>query len=860
VNSRSAFPAARAFLVNAAVLLAGAVTLPASTLFVGFNTQTPVQLYSTGGAYLQDFGPAGAIAAGSYGSGDYFAVTPSSSGSSSSVTEYNNSLAQIGSFTIPNLLTDVGVQGSNLLFSAYDGTVYRTTATGSILNSWSTGFTHVGVTSNGTDIFTTEGDSGNLIDEWSSTGAKIGTITTPFNGLYGLGYDAATGDFWAGSTNFVYQLSGTGTLIASYNLSGDSRTPNGAPHDGLEVGNFSVTPPPPAVPEPASVFLFLAGLAALCFLRLHRRFTRIGLIAGAAAFSCFGSVSVTLTPSVSSGAPVGAPVVWTATAHDSSSSSATFTYQFLEAPSGSALAVKKDWYNSNTFPWTPADSEGLFDIQVNVRSSTGATGVASATFSVSSRVTGGNPVVTATANPLVALYSLPPCPAGHTARVRFKLPSDSVWQATSNKTCTGSTSLNFYVAGMRANNTYQLQQDVYNGPFDTVGPLLTFHTGSVPNGAVPSYTVVQAPTAPNNTAYPITFTGEAVGAPPYAIDSQGQVIWYLARPSVGVGYFTHVLPGGTFLLNTPDYSGRTLALVREYDLAGNIVWETNYAALSQRLVAFGDDPITALHHEAVALPNGWFAVFGSTEKVANQGKGPVDVLGDQVVVFDSNFNVKWYWNEFDHLDITRPAVLGETCTRGNPGCPPITNPNYSVANDWTHSNSIYPTPDGNLIVSIRHQDWVVKIRYQNGSGDGAILWRLGKDGDFTANSSDPYPWNSHQHDAQYAANGLLTLFDNGNTRVAVEGGGNSRGQAWSIDETHHVATPVLNLDLGAYSFAVGSTQLLSNGNYFFDLGYVGGSSTELKEYTTSRALQQQVNFSHVSYRSFRLRSLYAGEQ
>jgi len=34
----------------------------------------------------------------------------------------------------------------------------------------------------------------------------------------------------------------------------------------------------------------------------------------------------------------------------------------------------------------------------------------------------------------------------------------------------------------------------------------------------------------------------------------------------------------------------------------------------------------------------------------------------------------------------------------------------------------------------------------------------------------------------------------------------------------------------------------------------------LKEYTTSRALQQQVNFSHVSYRSFRLRSLYAGEQ
>ena len=111
------------------------------------------------------------------------------------------------------------------------------------------------------------------------------------------------------------------------------------------------------------------------------------------------------------------------------------------------------------------------------------------------------------------------------------------------------------------------------------------------------------------------------------------------------------------------------------------------------------------------------------------------------------------------------------------------SPKYSVANDWTHSNSLWLAPDGNLIISIRHQDCVIKFRYQNGNGDGTILWRLGKDGDFeiSAPPSNPYPWFSHQHDAEFEPDGLLTLFDNGNTRVTANGS-RSRGQSWRLDE------------------------------------------------------------------------------
>ncbi len=49
-----------------------------------------------------------------------------------------------------------------------------------------------------------------------------------------------------------------------------------------------------------------------------------------------------------------------------------------------------------------------------------------------------------------------------------------------------------------------------------------------------------------------------------------------------------------------------------------------------------------------------------------------------------------------------------------------------------------PTPssirkdDGNLIISIRHQNWLVKIDYNNGAGAGDILWHLGYQGDFAS--------------------------------------------------------------------------------------------------------------------------------
>jgi len=94
----------------------------------------------------------------------------------------------------------------------------------------------------------------------------------------------------------------------------------------------------------------------------------------------------------------------------------------------------------------------------------------------------------------------------------------------------------------------------------------------------------------------------------------------------------------------------------------------------------------------------------------------------------------------------------------------------------------------------------------------------------------PFPWFSDQHDAGFVNNGERTLlvFDNGDTRHEKLGG-NSRGQVWYIDQTNMVASLQLNADLGVYSQALGSAQLLQNGNHMFQAGYIkSGASVEVQ--------------------------------
>jgi arylsulfate sulfotransferase len=524
----------------------------------------------------------------------------------------------------------------------------------------------------------------------------------------------------------------------------------------------------------------------------------------------------------------------------------------------------RDFSLDGSFAWAPMQ-EGRYDVRVKVKDGFDAAEATSAVTSndVISRVTSDHAVVTPTLNPLVALYSAPPCRHG-VVGVRFRAaggPPDALWTSTNLLPCEGDRSRNFVVAGMRANTTYEMVHR--GGEGSGVSPLL-FTTGAPPATlSIPPFTIPQAPGPESELRRGLLYHNLAARPAANAVnllatDLSGSLEWYydpLASGLVGIG-----LPGsaplreGTVVLGGRD-SHRTLGMdvLREIDLAGNPLRETNIDAVNAQLKARGQEIIYGFHHEFSRLPNGDIVTLGWTQRTIAVGGTPTRYVGDMLMVLDDDLQVTWTWDAFDHLDVTRGPVLGEPCTSP---CP------LPGAIDWLHENAVSWSPaDGNLLVSVRHQDWVIKIDYPRGAGDGHVIWRLGQGGDFTVNSSDPSPWFSHQHYPHYLNCSTLALFDNGNTRRAGDPAAHSRGQVWKLDEGARTATLVVNVDLENYSAELGTAERMPNGNYVFDSGsQEGGLFGQSIEVFPDGAPTYVQQVAAREYRSFRMSSLYRGIQ
>jgi len=597
------------------------------------------------------------------------------------------------------------------------------------------------------------------------------------------------------------------------------------------------------------------------------------LLVLASAVSLHGAVQVQqLTPSLTSPQPVGTTIMWTATATDVDPG--TLDYRF-STKSGSApnFAIVRDFHPSHSFEWTMGERDGGFLILVTARNtSTGTVHSKVAFFQISSRAVGAAPAVNPTGHPLVALYSAPPCTTGDSMRVRFKAQGASNSDMTPFKDCNGSFSMNFYIAGMLANTTYGIRHEILSGGSTTVGPVLGFTTGAIPPGlGIPASSNIVPPTGQTSfqdkfVLVDYLFAGTILF--PTVYDIAGNVVWYYDKIGTAVQdsrFFSRLTDSQTLLIHVNDPTvadpiRRQNQLLREVDLAGNTLHETNVTRVAEQLVKMGYPGIESFHHDAIRLANGHTITLAATERMfpaGTQGSPTnVNILGDMVVDLDANLQVAWAWNPYGHLNVNRAAILGETCTPAAPGCPPF----YlsAVANDWMHTNSVnYSPADGHLTISMRHQDWAVKIDYANGAGTGNVLWRLGVGGDFTPISADPYPFFSHQHDAGYELGGstIYSVYDNGNTRVAQTGSGNTRGQVWRLDEAALTATLLQNADLGVYSFAVGNGHRLANGNYFYHSGLVAGKSQATEVYPGG-AINFIKELAAISYRSYRLRNMY----
>jgi len=555
--------------------------------------------------------------------------------------------------------------------------------------------------------------------------------------------------------------------------------------------------------------------------------------------------------------------MWKATA---TGLTGTLLYQFSVRPQGAtAYNLVRDFSLASTLPWTMLQ-EGAYEVSVTVTPGGPKTYQAFAGFEFVTRITAGVPVVSPTQHPLVALYSAAPCTAGVVTVSFWPSAGGTAHQTTSGLPCVAGLSLNFYVAGMQATTEYTIQQTLVNGSQTTLGPLLSFMTGAV-NDPLPSYSLITAPNGQSSATDDIMLMAfkELHNAPPFypagaAFDLHGRVLWYYWDPEYPTtpedGYVTRPVAGGTMLMLVG-----TQNVLREVDLAGNVVRETNKHPINTQLTQMGLDNIICLSHEGLRLPSGHTVTIGSVEKLLDnvQGvTGSVDVVGNMVIDLDENFQVAWTWNTFDFLDVNRRAVLNE---KYSGECPLAL---AKVANDWTHANSLLLTSDGNLLISLRDQDWIIKFNYDNGAGNGDVLWTLGNQGDFQINFNNPWPWFSHQHDIEF--DGVnYEVFDNGNTRIAPPpvgvGGGDSRGYVFSLNETNMTATVVLAANLTTYSPSFGSAQILANGNYAFLSGNIDGQkSTQSLELLPSGTINSDFLWNTASYRWFRMPNLYTYTQ
>jgi arylsulfate sulfotransferase len=468
--------------------------------------------------------------------------------------------------------------------------------------------------------------------------------------------------------------------------------------------------------------------------------------------------------------------------------------------------------------------------------------------------------VSSTANPQVALYSVRTSAAG-TVSVQFG-PDTNYGLTTSTQSSTPGGVINFFVAGMKASTPYHMRAVVQlSDGTKLMDADHLFTTGAVDPTQVPKITT--ATTAGMTPQSGVELLDLVSGnSRPTITDLSGNVLWtYNSVPEGSVPNPVKMLPNGHFLINfsSGNLDGQN-SVIQEVDLTGTLVWQMTAADLNAALAAATcagcDITVVGTHHDFVLLPNGHLVVIASIQRDISG----TTVTGDVVIDLDQNHKPDWLWNEFDHLDVNRRPM----------GFP-----------DWTHTNAVLYSPaDGNLILSIRHQNWLVKVDFANGTGAGDILWKLGYQGDFAlVGGTDPTDWFYAQHGPSFVTanttgNFSMALFDNGDDRVFPSGVTcNATGAPpclystvpiLHLDETAMTATLAFNTTAPTYSFFGGNAAALKNGNVEFCEAAGGPGMTgviyEVTPDSSAKTVwQMQVTGQYV-YRGQRIPSLYPGVQ
>ncbi len=563
-----------------------------------------------------------------------------------------------------------------------------------------------------------------------------------------------------------------------------------------------------------------------------------------------GNSAVLITPSSAILLP-GQKLQFAAVSNVSNVSS--FLWQVNGVIGGSAATGTITTSGVYTAPSAPTSQP----IQIGIRSQTASSAVS---IYDPNHPTPGT--VAATQNPLVAAYTIP-IPMGASVQVQFG--TDATYGlTTSSVTSANGDTETIYVAGMRASTPYHMQAliDMASGA-QVADTDHTFTTGAIPADRLPTITTQLTGAGTPNAGVELLSliqenTQNLICA--VATDLAGNVIWYYDLPLGDYPFPIKLLPNGHFLVLTEGNDND----VREIDLAGNIIHQVTIDQINASLADTATFTIAGLTHDVLALPNGHLillATYPQSHQQNSQIPEGTTVTGNALVDWDPVRGAVWSWSVFDHLDLAHAP--------------------YGIS-DWTHGNAvIYSPDDGDIIFSMRNQNWVVKINYKDGEGDGSIVWRFGPGGDFTlANQEGPIDWNYGQHYPSIQSpnsSGIFSLmvFDNGNNRL-MDANNDVCGTPgvpacyssvpiYQLNE-YTMTANVLWQDIlsPAYSICCGDALVLPNGNVEFDVAYDVNTPNlsyieEVTQTQTPELIWKMNVQNNLAYRAMRIPSLYPGQ-
>jgi hypothetical protein len=357
-----------------------------------------------------------------------------------------------------------------------------------------------------------------------------------------------------------------------------------------------------------------------------------------------------------------------------------------------------------------------------------------------------------------------------------------------------------WVLGMYADSSYSFTAEAWDADGASgQSPAQPFRTGPLPDDFPPielrvAETDLMQPGITLFNVYRYNPRRDFLWGLILAVDDTGRVVWYYRSPLMLI--VTVPMGNGNILYNFLTYG------FVEIDMKGR---EVNAYLMLQ----FG---LNTMHHDIFEMPDGGFLSLGTECRAvegypsAGGGTETYNVVGDLVFEFSRDAKKRDQWSLFDYLDPhrVRPGFLDETFW----GLPYfyIRSPK-----DWTHANSvIYDASDNSMILSLRNQDWLVKIDRESDE----LLWRFGEEGDFFLEGDGEWPY--HQHSPKILPGGNILLYDNGNGRPTLEDGEPpfSRVVEYSLDTRAMTARQVWEYR-GVepyFSAFLGDADRLENGN------------------------------------------------